>query len=58
MNGVINFLKGKKTYAVAIAVGVVAAVSFMGWIDSDTAAILYGLLGAGGIASLRAAVDK
>lgn len=58
MKTVIDFLEGKKTYFVAIMVAAVAVAVGAGWIDKNTAALLYGLLGAGGIATLRAAVGR
>lgn len=58
MKKVIEYLKGKKTYFIALAMGVITAVEFLGWIDSATAGTLYMILGAGGLASLRASNDK
>jgi len=55
MKKVTEFLKGKKTYFAALGVAITSAAMFMGWIDGETAAVIYGLLGAGGLASLRAA---
>lgn len=55
---VIAFLEGKKTYFVAALVAVVAVAEFMGWIDMQTATSILGILGAGGLASLRSAVKK
>lgn len=56
MKKVIEFLRGKKTYAVAVAIGVVVVSEYLGWIDAQTAITLYGLLSAGGVASLRDAI--
>lgn len=47
-------LKGKRTYILAAAVAVVTVVQYLGFIDGTTAATLYGLLGAGGMATMRA----
>lgn len=58
MNQVIENLKGKKTYVIALAIGLVTAAEFLGWIDMATAATLYGLLGAGGLVTLRMAVNS
>lgn len=55
MKQVIEFLKGKKTYFVALGVAITSAAVYLGWIDGETATVIYGLLGAGGLASLRAA---
>lgn len=56
MKKVIEFMKGKKTYLVALMVGIVAVAQFLGWIDMSVATLLYGVLGAGGTASLRNAI--
>ena len=48
-----NWLKGKKSYIVAIAVAVVTFCLSMGYITQDVAVTLYGLLGASGVATLR-----
>lgn len=49
-------LQGYRTYICAAGVALVTAAHFMGWITTEQATALYGLLGAGGLASLRAAV--
>jgi hypothetical protein len=54
----LSFLSGKKTYLVAIAVAIVAGLTYAGVLDSNTAEIIYGLLGAGSIATLRSAISK
>ena len=51
-------LKGKKTYIIAAAVAAVTVIQFLGYIDAATAGTLYGLLGAGGLATMRSAVPK
>lgn len=51
-------LKGYKTYVIAGLVGIVATTQTLGYIDSATATTLYGLLGAGGLASLRAGISN
>ncbi|MEQ8504573.1 MAG: hypothetical protein RIB80_04555 [Rhodospirillales bacterium] len=53
-----EFLKGKKTYLVAVAAGIVTVVQALGYIDAEMAATIYGLLGAGGLATLRAGVSN
>lgn len=55
MAGIIDFLSGKKTYLVAIIVGVEAALQYQGiiipgWINTALAAI--------GLTTVRAAIDK
>ncbi len=50
--------RGKKTYAVAVAAGLVTAVHMLGVIDQATWAALMGLLGAGGLATVRAGIAK
>lgn len=53
MENIVEFLRGKKTYIVSLAIAVIAFSFSIGWIDSETAMTLYGLLGAGGFAALR-----
>ena len=54
----IDYLKGKKTYIVAGAAAGVVFLQMSGLISSDTANSLYGLFGAGAIATIRAAIAK
>lgn len=54
MESVRDFLRGKKSYLMAFGVGCVAFALQLGWIDGQTAVVLFGLLGAGSVASLRA----
>lgn len=49
-------LTGYRTYIIAILIGIVAALQFLGMLDIDTVTLLYGLLGAGGAASVRSAI--
>ena len=58
MAEVIEYLKGKKTYIIAGLIAVVTFLQYAELIDAETAAMLFGLLGAGGAASLRAGVKK
>ncbi len=51
-----DFLKGKKTYIVALLVAGVVFASQMGWLSADQADMLFGLLGATGLATLRMGV--
>ena len=53
-----SFLEGKKTYFVALCVAAVAGSLYLGYIDQDVANQLYILLGATGLATLRAGVSK
>ena len=53
-----EMLKGKKTYIIAVLVGVVAALEAAAIIDSSVAENLYAALGAGGLATLRMGVGK
>jgi hypothetical protein len=54
----IDALKGKKTYILAAASGIVTAAHMLGFIDAEMWASIMGLLGAGGLATLRAGVAK
>lgn len=54
----IEFLKGKKTYIVAFLIALVVFAQQLGWINAELATVLFGLLGAGGLATLRAGVAK
>ena len=58
MNNIWSFLKGKKSYIVAFLIGVVAMATSLGWIQPETALTFYGLLGAGGVASLRHGINS
>ena len=58
MSKLITILQGKKTYIVAVCIGIIAALQFLSIIPAEVAATLYGLLGAGGLATLRAGVSK
>ena len=50
--------EGYKTYIVAAGIGLATFARVLGWIDNSTYEILLGLLGAGGLATLRAGVTK
>lgn len=56
--GILSLLAGKKTYLCALALGVVTVAESLGYVDSATARTLQGLVGAGGLAALRAGVKK
>ena len=51
-------LGGKKTYLTAILIAAITVAHQMGWIDDNTYKTLLALLGAGGLAALRAGVKK
>lgn len=51
-----HILKGRKTYIVAVAAGLVTVAQVLGLIDAELAITIYGLLGAGGLATLRMAM--
>lgn len=53
-----NFLSGKKTYIFALLGALTVLSAYLGYVDSDTANVVLGLLGFGGLASLRAAVKS
>ena len=58
MNDLIDHLRGKKTYFVAAAMGVLAAAFHLKWIDQHTYETLLGLLASAGLMALRAGVAK
>lgn len=51
-------MSGYKTYLIAVGVGLATVAKVLGWIDSTTYEVILSLLGAGGLASLRAGVAK
>ena len=53
-----KFLEGKKTYLIAVLVGFATIAHNLQWIDDTVYQWLLGLMGAGGLATLRAAVSK
>lgn len=53
---IIKFLDGKKTYIIAGAVALVTFALAMGWVSQELANIIYGLLGAGGLFTMRSAI--
>ena len=50
-----NVLQGYRTYIIAALIGLVTVGHQLGYIDSTTYQTLLGVLGAGGLATLRAA---
>lgn len=53
-----EWLKGKKTYIVAVAAGIATIAAALGYIDNSVYTTIMGLLGAGGLATMRAGVEK
>lgn len=51
-----ELLAGKRTYIIALAIGALTTLHWLGYIDGATYQTMLGLLGAGGLATLRAAV--
>lgn len=51
-----DFLKGKKTYLLGAGGLITVGAYLLGFLDLDTANVLLGLFGFGGLISLRAAV--
>jgi hypothetical protein len=58
MKYLFDFLEGKKTYLVALLVGVTAVLEFYGVLEMEVAQTIFGLLGATALATLRAGVTK
>lgn len=54
----INWLKGKKTYIVAVLAVAVNALYYTGKIDKATFDVLIGLLGAGAISTISAKINR
>lgn len=52
----LDFLKGYRTYIIAVLVGILTAVYQLNYIDLDTYQTALGWLGAAGLAALRAGV--
>lgn len=50
-----NVLQGYRTYIIAALIGLATALHQLGYVDSTTYQTLLGVLGAGGLATLRAA---
>jgi len=47
-------LKGKRTYIIAVLIGVLSAAKFLGYVDEGSFEVFVALLTGGGIAALRA----
>ncbi|KKL67843.1 hypothetical protein LCGC14_2130910 [marine sediment metagenome] len=50
--------KGKKTYIVAVLIGIATTVRQLGFIDDEFFKAILVFLGAGGLAALRAGISK
>lgn len=48
-----ELLRGKKTYLIAFAIGAVVVLNHLGYLPQETAEVILGLLGAGGLVTLR-----
>lgn len=51
-------LKGKKTYIVALAVGVVSTAYSLGYVDENTYKMVLGFLNSFGLATLAAKMNR
>ena len=55
MKKLLSSLTGYRTYLCALGVGIVSVLLYLNMIDKALAEIIFCLLGAGGLAALRAA---
>ena len=53
-----TMLNGYRTYLCAVGIGIAAAAQALGFIDDAAYQTILGVLGAGGLAALRAGVAK
>ncbi len=53
-----DWLKGSKAYLVAAGIGLATVANNLGWIDTSIYQMVLGLLGAGGVAALRAGIKN
>ena len=51
-----DYLKGKKTYILAVVALITIAGNLLGYIDADTANVLLTVFGFGGLITLRSAL--
>jgi hypothetical protein len=51
-------LKGYRTYLIATGIGLATVAKHLGWIDAPIYDTLLALMGAGGLATLRAGCKK
>ena len=54
----LDWLQGKKTYILAALVALVSGAQYAGLLSNVNATALYGVLGAGSLAALRAGISK
>lgn len=57
MTKIIEFLKGKKTFIVAIIMVIVSGLKAQGYIDDATYGVILGFLGALGLTALRLGIN-
>ena len=53
-----TMLNGWKTYLCAVGIGIVTTAKALGYLDEASYQTIVGMLGAGGLAALRAGVAK
>lgn len=56
MSNIISFLKGKKTYLIALIGAIITFSYIAGWISKETYSVLMTLVGVSTVASVRAAI--
>lgn len=56
MRNLLALAEGKKTYTAALALGLLAAANYLGYIDPEMYTALFTLLVGGGLAALRASI--
>lgn len=58
MKNLIQKLKGKKTYIIAVVIGILTMLHSLGWIETTAYITLMGLLGGGGMATMRSGINN
>jgi len=58
MNDLTNWLKGKKSYFIALGIALAAAAEYLQVIDAGTAGTIKTFLAAGGIGSIAAKINR
>lgn len=56
IKNIVSFLKGKKTYAIAIIAGVTLVLNMLKIIPSDLADMILKFCGVGGVITMRSAI--
>jgi hypothetical protein len=51
-------LKGNKTYIIAVLIALATGVKYLGYIDDTLYQTIIGVLGAGGLATMRKSVEN